>query len=95
MAAKNYPGTPEKGAPIALPENGTDGLVFHAGTALKDGALVANGGRVLNVTAMGATVGEAQAQAYEGVDRIDWPQGFCRRDIGWQAVERERAAKQA
>jgi phosphoribosylamine--glycine ligase len=50
---------------------------------------------VLNVTAMGGTVSAAQAKAYEAVDRIDWPQGFCRRDIGWQAVQREKAAKQA
>ncbi|TGV59073.1 phosphoribosylamine--glycine ligase, partial [Mesorhizobium sp. M00.F.Ca.ET.149.01.1.1] len=55
------------------------------------GALVANGGRVLNVTATGKTVGEAQAKAYAAVDRIDWAQGFCRRDIGWQAVAREKA----
>ena len=61
--------------------------VFQAGTALRDGRLVANGGRVLNVTATGATIAEAQARAYEAVDRIDWPGGFCRRDIGWRAVE--------
>jgi phosphoribosylamine--glycine ligase len=95
MAANGYPGTPEKGSVIRGAASGDGVEIFHAGTALKDGALVANGGRVLNVTAMGATVSEAQAKAYEGVDRIDWPQGFCRRDIGWQAVERERAAKQA
>jgi phosphoribosylamine--glycine ligase len=95
MAANGYPGTPEKGSVIRGAASGDNVEIFHAGTALKDGALVANGGRVLNVTAMGATVSEAQAKAYEGVDRIDWPQGFCRRDIGWQAVEREKAAKQA
>ncbi|QCI65750.1 phosphoribosylamine--glycine ligase [Phreatobacter stygius] len=96
MAAKGYPGAPEKGTVI----RGLDQLkaldgaeIFHAGTALKDGQLVANGGRVLNVTAVGATVAEAQAKAYEAVDKIDWPGGFCRRDIGWRAVERERAAK--
>jgi phosphoribosylamine--glycine ligase len=65
--------------------------VFHAGTALKGDTLVANGGRVLAVTATGATVAEAQARAYAALDRIDWPEGFCRRDIGWRAVERERA----
>ncbi len=54
-------------------------------------ALVANGGRVLNVTATGATVGAAQERAYRAVDSIDWPQGFCRRDIGWRAIEREQA----
>ena len=63
--------------------------VFHAGTAEKDGAIVANGGRVLNVTATGATVGEAQAAAYRAVDAIDFPTGFCRRDIGWREVARE------
>ena len=66
--------------------------VFQAGTAMNAGALVANGGRVLNVTATGASVSDAQAKAYEAVDVIDWPQGFCRRDIGWRAVARERAA---
>jgi phosphoribosylamine--glycine ligase len=56
---------------------------------MKDGQIVANGGRVLNVTALGHNVGEAQARAYAGVDAIDWPGGFCRRDIGWRAVARE------
>ncbi|CEJ15463.1 Phosphoribosylamine--glycine ligase [bacterium YEK0313] len=93
MAAKGYPDKPQKGTVI----RGLEGLaaldqveLFHAGTALKDGKLVANGGRVLNVTALGATVAEAQARAYAAVDRIDWPGGFCRRDIGWRAVARER-----
>jgi phosphoribosylamine--glycine ligase len=97
MAANGYPGAPEKGSVIGgLDAASGDGAeIFHAGTALKDGVLVANGGRVLNVTAMGGTVSAAQAKAYEAVDRIDWPQGFCRRDIGWQAVQREKAAKQA
>ena len=63
--------------------------MFHAGTALKDGALVASGGRVLNVTARGASVTEAQARAYAAVDAIEFPQGFCRRDIGWREVARE------
>ena len=57
-----------------------------------DGKILANGGRVLNVCAIGKTVAEAQQRAYAAVDRIDWPEGFCRRDIGWQAVEREKAA---
>jgi phosphoribosylamine--glycine ligase len=93
MAAKGYPGTPEKGSPIGGVDeaSGEHVEIFHAGTAVKDGALVANGGRVLNVTATGATVGAAQERAYRAVDRIDWPQGFCRRDIGWRAVERETA----
>lgn len=93
MAARGYPGTPEKGSVIrGLDEAAGDGVqIFHAGTAINGGALVANGGRVLNVTASGKTVGEAQARAYAALDRIDWPQGFCRRDIGWQAVAREKA----
>lgn len=93
MAARGYPGTPEKGSVIrGLEEAASDGAeIFHAGTAINGGALVANGGRVLNVTATGATVGEAQQRAYAALDRIDWPQGFCRRDIGWQAVAREKA----
>ena len=65
--------------------------IFHAGTVAKDGVILANGGRVLNVCAMGKTVLEAQQRAYAAVDRINWPDGFCRRDIAWQAVEAERA----
>ncbi|TAD80131.1 MAG: phosphoribosylamine--glycine ligase [Sphingomonadales bacterium] len=73
MAAEGYPGTPEKGGAVALGESEADGAkVFHAGTALQDGALVANGGRVLNVTATGANVTEAQAKAYAAVDKIDF-----------------------
>ncbi|TRC79761.1 phosphoribosylamine--glycine ligase [Mesorhizobium sp. WSM4307] len=94
MAARGYPGTPEKGSVIRGVEQaaGEGVQIFHAGTAINGGALVANGGRVLNVTATGATVGEAQARAYAALGRIDWPDGFCRRDIGWQAVARERAS---
>ncbi|ODA94140.1 phosphoribosylamine--glycine ligase [Mesorhizobium sp. SEMIA 3007] len=94
MAARGYPGTPEKGSVIrGVGEAAGEGAqIFHAGTAINGGALVANGGRVLNVTATGATVGEAQKRAYAALDRIDWPDGFCRRDIGWQAVARERAS---
>lgn len=93
MAARGYPGTPEKGSMIRGVEKAAgDGVeIFHAGTAINSGALVANGGRVLDVTAVGGTVGEAQRRAYAALDRIDWPQGFCRRDIGWQAVAREEA----
>ena len=65
--------------------------IFHAGTVARDGHILANGGRVLNVCASGTSIAEAQARAYAAVDRIDWPEGFCRRDIGWQAVEREQA----
>ena len=68
-----------------------DGVeIFHAGTIMKDGVVLANGGRVLNICASGKTVAEAQARAYQAVDRINWPDGFCRRDIAWQAVEQER-----
>jgi phosphoribosylamine---glycine ligase len=90
MAANGYPGTPEKGGMIALGHVG-NAKVFHAGTAMNDGQLVANGGRVLSVTAMGRSVSEAQAAAYAAVDAIDFPTGFCRRDIGWREVAREAA----
>ncbi|TCL75865.1 phosphoribosylamine--glycine ligase [Rhizobium sp. BK251] len=90
MASKGYPGAYEKNTPIeSLPETAAGAKVFHAGTALKDGQLVASGGRVLNVTATGATVREAQEQAYELVDKVVWDNGFCRRDIGWQAIARD------
>jgi phosphoribosylamine--glycine ligase len=89
MAAKGYPGDYTRGTRIGglddLPRDSHQ-MVFHAGTARKDGALVAFGGRVLNVTARGDTLADAQARAYAMVDRIDWPQGFCRRDIGWRAL---------
>ena len=91
MAANGYPGTPEKGGAIrniAAAEAG--GVrVFHAGTARADGAIVAAGGRVLNVTATGKSVTEAQARTYAAVDKLDFPSGFCRRDIGWREVNRE------
>ncbi len=88
MASKGYPGAYGKGSAIAGIEaaEATGAIVFHAGTAEEDGRIVANGGRVLNVTALGASVEEAQARAYAGVDAIDWPEGFCRRDIGWRAL---------
>jgi phosphoribosylamine--glycine ligase len=92
MAAKGYPGSYRKGSPIRGLEDavqGDDVMVFHAGTkSADDGAILANGGRVLGVTAMGPTIAEAQARAYQTVDRIDWPEGFCRRDIGWRAAGR-------
>ena len=91
MAAKGYPGEYEKGSVIGgLAEAGAQpGVqVFHAGTALKDGQIIATGGRVLAVTAMGFTVAEAQKRAYAAVDKLDWPEGFCRRDIGWRAMGR-------
>ncbi|HEY8604550.1 phosphoribosylamine--glycine ligase [Tsuneonella suprasediminis] len=90
MAADGYPGAPEKGGAIALNDAEGDGAkVFHAGTALADGKLVANGGRVLNVTALGSSVQEAQEAVYRAVDAIDFPTGFCRRDIGWREIARE------
>jgi len=90
MASEGYPGTPAKGGAIDLGEAEADGAkVFHAGTAIVDGTLVANGGRVLNVTALGASVMEAQAKAYAAIDAIDAPTLFCRRDIGWREVARE------
>ncbi len=90
MASNGYPGDYQKGTVIGgLDEAGQDGVqVFHAGTALKDGKVVANGGRVLAVTAMGPTIADARTKAYAAVDKIDWPDGFCRRDIGWRAVGR-------
>ena len=65
--------------------------IFHAGTVAEGGRILANGGRVLNVCALGKTVGEAQSRAYVAVDRIRWADGFCRRDIGYRAVAREPA----
>ena len=89
MAARGYPGTPERGTAIgglaALPETSME-IVFHAGTAERGGRIVANGGRVLTVTARGTTLAQARDRAYALVDRIDWPGGFCRRDIGWRAL---------
>ena len=92
LAAKGYPDAYEKGTAIRgieAAEEDESVVVFHAGTkAGEDGAILANGGRVLGVTALGATVGEAQTRAYAAVDRIDWPGGFCRRDIGWRAADK-------
>ncbi|MEP7211360.1 MAG: phosphoribosylamine--glycine ligase [Alphaproteobacteria bacterium] len=91
MAAKGYPDAPRKGSVI----RGLDAAaeiagvtIFHAGTALKDGEIVANGGRVLNITATGATLKQAVESVYRAVDLIDWPEGFCRRDIAWRALKR-------
>ncbi len=89
MAAAGYPGPYEKGSEIkgleSLPEDST-AMVFHAGTAEEDGRICAAGGRVLNVTARGTSLREARDRAYALVDRIDWPDGFYRRDIGWRAL---------
>ncbi|TXR48126.1 phosphoribosylamine--glycine ligase [Phyllobacterium endophyticum] len=92
MAARGYPAAPEKGSVIRGLEEAGGGAnveIFHAGTAKKNGELIANGGRVLNVTASGKTVREAQQAAYAVVAKIDWPEGFYRHDIGWRAIERE------
>jgi phosphoribosylamine--glycine ligase len=96
MAAKGYPGDFAKGSEI----RGLDGAravpgveIFHAGTRRDGERLLANGGRVLSVAARGKTVAEAQARAYEAVRSIDWPGGFCRTDIGWRAVARERGGQ--
>ena len=89
MAANGYPGSYEKGSVIKglqnCPED-TDHMVFHAGTRDVDGKITAAGGRVLNVTARGTTLTEARERAYAMVDKIDWPEGFCRSDIGWRAL---------
>lgn len=93
MAGEGYPGEPKKGGVIAGVEaaEASGAKVFHAGTKLgADGALLANGGRVLNVTARGSSVSEAQQRAYAAVDALDAPDLFCRRDIGWREVARER-----
>src|SRR6056297_1357356 len=90
MAANGYPGSYEKGSAIkGLDDCAEDSfhMVFHAGTSEKDGQIVATGGRVLNVTARGASLAQARDRAYAMVDRIDWPEGFCRRDIGWRALK--------
>jgi phosphoribosylamine--glycine ligase len=91
MAAKGYPGAYEKGSVIHNLDAAADlpdVIVFHAGTKAENGKILAAGGRVLGITALGADVAEARTRAYEAVDVIDWPEGFCRRDIGWRALGR-------
>ncbi len=93
MATKGYPGAYGKGSAIegldkAAEVEGVE--IFHAGTVADGKRILANGGRVLNVCGRGKTVREAQQRAYQAVDRITWPEGFCRRDIGWRAIARER-----
>ena len=99
MATQGYPGAYEKGSVISGVERAEEDplvKVFHAGTARNEaGELIAVGGRVLNVTALGDTIAEAQKRAYEAVAKIDWPQGFYRHDIGWRAIARERGEKGA
>jgi len=89
MAANGYPGAYEKGSVIKGLDKLADdshNVTFHAGTAEKSGAIIATGGRVLNVTARGASLVEAHKRAYDMVDTIEWPEGFFRRDIGWRAL---------
>ena len=92
MAAEGYPGPYKKGTEIRGLDQRVDMAevkVFHAGTRrAEDGRLLADGGRVLGVSALGKDVAEARERAYRAVDAIDWPEGFCRRDIGWRAIER-------
>ncbi|HWK46462.1 MAG TPA: phosphoribosylamine--glycine ligase [Stellaceae bacterium] len=95
LAAEGYPGTPRRGTEI----HGLDAAatvpgveVFHAATRAEGGRILADGGRVLAVTSLGRSIAEAQTTAYEAVDRIDWPEGFCRRDIGWREIARARLA---
>jgi len=91
MAAKGYPGSYEKGSEIRGVEAASameDVMVFHAGTRLDGNRLLATGGRVLNVTARGRTVADTQHRAYAAIGKLDWPDGFCRKDIGWRALER-------
>jgi phosphoribosylamine--glycine ligase len=97
MAANGYPGTPETGGAIhgIGAAEATGAKVFHAGTRLDGEMLVANGGRVLGVTARGASVKAAQAAAYRAVEALDFATGFCRRDIGWREVAREAQASVA
>jgi phosphoribosylamine--glycine ligase len=94
MATKGYPGSYGKGSVIegldaaaALP----DVEIFHAGTRAQDGRILASGGRVLDVCGTGGSVAQAQARAYAAVDKIRWPDGFCRRDIGYLAIAREKS----
>ena len=89
LAAKGYPGAYAKGEAIhGLVEAAADPdvVIFHAGTKAEGGAILSNGGRVLNVTARGKTIAAARDKAYAAIDRIDWPGGFCRKDIGWRAL---------
>ena len=93
MAAKGYPGNYDRGTEIKNLDAAekTDGVeIFHAGTKADGPRILANGGRVLNVSAKGASVSEAQARAYTAIDKISWPEGFCRRDIGWKAIKHEK-----
>ena len=96
MAAKGYPGTYAKGSAIegldaAAAVEGVE--IFHAGTKAEGGRILADGGRVLDVCALGRSVEAARERAYAAIEKIRWPQGFCRRDIGWRAVARDAAGQ--
>ena len=96
MAAQGYPGDYKKGSVIRgldRADEASHTVVYHAGTLRNNvGEITANGGRVLCATATASTITEAQRRAYQAIDKIDWPEGFCRRDIGWRAVARDKAA---
>jgi len=98
MAARGYPGTYAKGSEIkglAAAEADPEVQIFHAGTRAEGTRILADGGRVLGVTSRGNTIAEARRLAYAAVDKIDWPEGFCRRDIGWRAVTPKDKMNQA
>jgi phosphoribosylamine--glycine ligase len=95
MATKGYPGAYRTGSAISGVDEAarTPGVeIFHAGTRRENGRILAAGGRVLNVTALGADLAEARARAYQAIGRLDWPDGFCRRDIGARALAKLRAS---
>jgi len=97
MAAKGYPGAYARGSVIeglaaAAAVEGVE--IFHAGTKSEGGRILANGGRVLDISALGRTVREAQSRAYAAISHISWPEGFCRHDIGWRAAQRENQGNQ-
>jgi phosphoribosylamine--glycine ligase len=96
LAARGYPGAPLRGTKIRGikdAERLTGVSVLHAGTRREDNEILSDGGRVLTITSLGRTVTEARDRAYTAVDRIDWPEGFCRRDIGWREIARERGIR--
>ena len=89
LAADGYPGDYARGTAIRLPDDlaeSSSAMIFHAGTAEREGRLVSAGGRVLNATGRGATLAEARDRAYALAEAVDWPEGFFRRDIGWRAL---------
>jgi phosphoribosylamine--glycine ligase len=89
LAARGYPDDPLRGTEIrglAAAASDPDVKIFHAGTRREGGRLIADGGRVFGVTALGTDLAAARARAYAAIDRIDWPEGFCRRDIGLRGV---------